>query len=162
MSTQNNWLFGRQSLFGRVLMNLHPRVHGRVSALIAPIGGRAGIVRREEEQRDGRRTRAGRTQDGLTSRRCNCARSSTASRSSSGASAVNCPPRTAERLRRSPLCAPCLPSRSISLARHSDWRCQARGLHRDSGDFRDHPKVADGASELLVKAFGTEMLSGAL
>ena len=27
------------------------------------------------------------------------------------------------------------------------------------GDFRDHPKVADGASELLVKAFGTEMLS---
>ena len=27
------------------------------------------------------------------------------------------------------------------------------------GDFRDHPKVADGASELLVKIFGTEMLS---
>jgi enamine deaminase RidA (YjgF/YER057c/UK114 family) len=28
------------------------------------------------------------------------------------------------------------------------------------GDFRDHPKVADGASELLFKVFGTEMLSG--
>jgi len=28
------------------------------------------------------------------------------------------------------------------------------------GDFRDHPKVADGASELLVKVFGMEMLSG--
>lgn len=27
------------------------------------------------------------------------------------------------------------------------------------GDFRDHPKVADGASELLVRVFGTEMLS---
>jgi enamine deaminase RidA (YjgF/YER057c/UK114 family) len=26
-------------------------------------------------------------------------------------------------------------------------------------DFRDHPKVADGASELLVKVFGAEMLS---
>ncbi|MDX8457013.1 RidA family protein [Mesorhizobium sp. VK9D] len=28
------------------------------------------------------------------------------------------------------------------------------------GDFRGHPKIADGASELLVKVFGTEMLSG--
>ena len=28
------------------------------------------------------------------------------------------------------------------------------------GDFREHPKVADGASELLAKVFGTEMLSG--
>jgi enamine deaminase RidA (YjgF/YER057c/UK114 family) len=28
------------------------------------------------------------------------------------------------------------------------------------GDFRDHPKVADGASELLLKIFGAEMLSG--
>jgi enamine deaminase RidA (YjgF/YER057c/UK114 family) len=28
------------------------------------------------------------------------------------------------------------------------------------GDFRDHPKVADGASALLVKVFGTGMLSG--
>jgi enamine deaminase RidA (YjgF/YER057c/UK114 family) len=28
------------------------------------------------------------------------------------------------------------------------------------GDFRDHPKVADGASELLVKIFGAGMLSG--
>ena len=28
------------------------------------------------------------------------------------------------------------------------------------GDFRDHPKVADGASEPLVKVFGPEMLSG--
>jgi enamine deaminase RidA (YjgF/YER057c/UK114 family) len=28
------------------------------------------------------------------------------------------------------------------------------------GDFRDHPIVADGASELLVKVFGMEMLSG--
>ncbi|MGO4566985.1 RidA family protein [Rhizobium sp. 2YAF20] len=28
------------------------------------------------------------------------------------------------------------------------------------GDFRDHPKVADGASELLVKVFGEAMLSG--
>jgi enamine deaminase RidA (YjgF/YER057c/UK114 family) len=28
------------------------------------------------------------------------------------------------------------------------------------GDFRDHPKVADGASDVLVKVFGTEMLSG--
>jgi enamine deaminase RidA (YjgF/YER057c/UK114 family) len=27
------------------------------------------------------------------------------------------------------------------------------------GDFRDHPKVADGASELLVKLFGAGMLS---
>jgi enamine deaminase RidA (YjgF/YER057c/UK114 family) len=27
------------------------------------------------------------------------------------------------------------------------------------GDFREHPKVADGASELLVKVFGSEMLS---
>jgi enamine deaminase RidA (YjgF/YER057c/UK114 family) len=27
------------------------------------------------------------------------------------------------------------------------------------GDFRGHPKVADGASELLVKVFGTGMLS---
>jgi enamine deaminase RidA (YjgF/YER057c/UK114 family) len=27
------------------------------------------------------------------------------------------------------------------------------------GDFRDHPKVADGASELLVKVLGAEMLS---
>jgi enamine deaminase RidA (YjgF/YER057c/UK114 family) len=27
------------------------------------------------------------------------------------------------------------------------------------GDFRDHPKVADGASELLVKVFGAAMLS---
>ena len=27
------------------------------------------------------------------------------------------------------------------------------------GDFRDHPKVADGASELLVKVFGIGMLS---
>ena len=27
------------------------------------------------------------------------------------------------------------------------------------GDFRDHPKVADGASELLVKVFGAGMLS---
>jgi enamine deaminase RidA (YjgF/YER057c/UK114 family) len=28
------------------------------------------------------------------------------------------------------------------------------------GDFQEHPKVADGASELLVKVFGTGMLSG--
>ena len=28
------------------------------------------------------------------------------------------------------------------------------------GDIRDHPKVADGASELLLKVFGAEMLSG--
>jgi enamine deaminase RidA (YjgF/YER057c/UK114 family) len=28
------------------------------------------------------------------------------------------------------------------------------------GDFRDHPKVADGASELLLKVFGEEKLSG--
>jgi enamine deaminase RidA (YjgF/YER057c/UK114 family) len=28
------------------------------------------------------------------------------------------------------------------------------------GDFREHPKVADGASELLVDVFGTGMLSG--
>ncbi|MGY5802270.1 RidA family protein [Rhizobium hainanense] len=28
------------------------------------------------------------------------------------------------------------------------------------GDFRDHPKVADGASELLLKIFGPELLSG--
>jgi enamine deaminase RidA (YjgF/YER057c/UK114 family) len=28
------------------------------------------------------------------------------------------------------------------------------------GDFRDHPQVADGASELLLKVFGTAMLSG--
>lgn len=28
------------------------------------------------------------------------------------------------------------------------------------GDFREHPKVADGASELLLKVFGAEMLSG--
>lgn len=28
-----------------------------------------------------------------------------------------------------------------------------------AGDFRDHPKVADGASEVLVKAFGIGMLS---
>jgi enamine deaminase RidA (YjgF/YER057c/UK114 family) len=28
------------------------------------------------------------------------------------------------------------------------------------GDFRDHPKVADGASELLLKVFGAGMLSG--
>jgi enamine deaminase RidA (YjgF/YER057c/UK114 family) len=27
------------------------------------------------------------------------------------------------------------------------------------GDFRDHPRVADGASELLVKVFGVGMLS---
>ena len=27
------------------------------------------------------------------------------------------------------------------------------------GDFRDHPKVADGASELLLKVFGAGMLS---
>ena len=27
------------------------------------------------------------------------------------------------------------------------------------GDFRDHPKVADGASELLLKVFGSGMLS---
>jgi enamine deaminase RidA (YjgF/YER057c/UK114 family) len=27
------------------------------------------------------------------------------------------------------------------------------------GDFRDHPKIADGASELLVKVFGAGMLS---
>lgn len=29
-----------------------------------------------------------------------------------------------------------------------------------AGDFRDHAAVADGASEILVKAFGTSMLSG--
>lgn len=28
------------------------------------------------------------------------------------------------------------------------------------GDFRDHPKVADGASELLLRVFGAERLSG--
>ncbi|OCC00770.1 hypothetical protein BA190_32255 [Labrys sp. WJW] len=28
------------------------------------------------------------------------------------------------------------------------------------GDFREHPKVADGASELLLKVFGADMLSG--
>ncbi|HWL88819.1 MAG TPA: RidA family protein [Polyangiaceae bacterium] len=28
------------------------------------------------------------------------------------------------------------------------------------GDFRDHPKVADGASDVLVEVFGAEMLSG--
>jgi enamine deaminase RidA (YjgF/YER057c/UK114 family) len=28
------------------------------------------------------------------------------------------------------------------------------------GNFRDHPKVADGASEMLVKVFGKEKLSG--
>ncbi|WP_448950709.1 RidA family protein [Labrys neptuniae] len=28
------------------------------------------------------------------------------------------------------------------------------------GDFREHPKVADGASELLLKVFGPDMLSG--
>ena len=28
------------------------------------------------------------------------------------------------------------------------------------GDFRDHPKVADGASALLLKVFGPEKLSG--
>lgn len=29
-----------------------------------------------------------------------------------------------------------------------------------SGEFKDHPKVADGASEILIKAFGSGMLSG--
>jgi len=29
-----------------------------------------------------------------------------------------------------------------------------------SGEFRDHPKVADGASEVLLRVFGPEMLSG--
>jgi enamine deaminase RidA (YjgF/YER057c/UK114 family) len=29
-----------------------------------------------------------------------------------------------------------------------------------AGDFRDHPKVADGASDVLLKVFGSEMLSG--
>jgi enamine deaminase RidA (YjgF/YER057c/UK114 family) len=29
-----------------------------------------------------------------------------------------------------------------------------------AGDFRDHPRVADGASKLLVDVFGTGMLSG--
>jgi enamine deaminase RidA (YjgF/YER057c/UK114 family) len=29
-----------------------------------------------------------------------------------------------------------------------------------AGDFRDHSKVADGASEVLLKVFGPEMLSG--
>ena len=29
-----------------------------------------------------------------------------------------------------------------------------------AGDFREHPKVADGASEILVEVFGTGMLSG--
>jgi enamine deaminase RidA (YjgF/YER057c/UK114 family) len=29
-----------------------------------------------------------------------------------------------------------------------------------AGDFRDHPKVADGASEVLLKVFGPKMLSG--
>ena len=29
-----------------------------------------------------------------------------------------------------------------------------------AGDFRDHPKVADGASEVLLNVFGPEMLSG--
>ena len=29
-----------------------------------------------------------------------------------------------------------------------------------AGDFRDHPKVADGASEVLLKVFSPEMLSG--
>ena len=29
-----------------------------------------------------------------------------------------------------------------------------------AGDFRDHPKVADGASEVLLKVFGPETLSG--
>ena len=28
------------------------------------------------------------------------------------------------------------------------------------GDFREHPKVADGASEMLLKVFGEEKLSG--
>lgn len=28
------------------------------------------------------------------------------------------------------------------------------------GDFRDHPEVADGGSEMLVKVFGVEKLSG--
>ncbi|MDK4731375.1 RidA family protein [Rhizobium sp. CNPSo 3490] len=28
------------------------------------------------------------------------------------------------------------------------------------GDFRDHPKVADGASEMLLQVFGDERLSG--
>jgi enamine deaminase RidA (YjgF/YER057c/UK114 family) len=28
------------------------------------------------------------------------------------------------------------------------------------GDFREHPKVADGASEILLKVFGEEKLSG--
>ncbi|AGS22497.1 endoribonuclease L-PSP protein [Rhizobium etli] len=28
------------------------------------------------------------------------------------------------------------------------------------GDFRDHPKVADGASELLLQVFGVDKLSG--
>jgi enamine deaminase RidA (YjgF/YER057c/UK114 family) len=28
------------------------------------------------------------------------------------------------------------------------------------GDFRDHPKVADGASEMLLTVFGEEKLSG--
>ncbi|WDZ76254.1 RidA family protein [Ensifer adhaerens] len=29
-----------------------------------------------------------------------------------------------------------------------------------SGDFRDHPQVADGASDMLAEIFGPEMLSG--
>lgn len=29
-----------------------------------------------------------------------------------------------------------------------------------AGDFRDHPKVADGASEVLLKVFGPKMMSG--
>ena len=34
------------------------------------------------------------------------------------------------------------------------------GVHiATEGNFRDHPKVADGASELLVKVFGAGMLS---
>ncbi|MDE1997051.1 MAG: RidA family protein, partial [Rhizobiaceae bacterium] len=28
------------------------------------------------------------------------------------------------------------------------------------GDFRDHPKVADGASEMLLDVFGADRLSG--
>ncbi|TIW26874.1 MAG: RidA family protein, partial [Mesorhizobium sp.] len=29
-----------------------------------------------------------------------------------------------------------------------------------AGDFKEHPRVADGASEMLLKAFGEEKLSG--
>ena len=76
------------------------------------------------------------------------------------ASVARCRRRMGERRRSLLASTPYPRPRRISAALDKITGVAKLGVYiATEGDFRDHPKVADGASELLVKVFGVGMLS---